>query len=59
MSEFEYSSVVPPLPPGAIQQPRALGQETVDRLECPAPLGDHREAIAAYVGSRRFHGAQA
>ena len=58
MSEFD-SSVVPSLPPGAIHQPWALGRETLDRLGCPAPLGDHREAVAAYVGSRRFHAAQA
>ncbi|HXJ34490.1 MAG TPA: FAD-binding domain-containing protein, partial [Candidatus Eisenbacteria bacterium] len=40
------------LPPKTIHQPWTLGAEALARLGYPAPLVDHAEASAAFVGSR-------
>ena len=40
------------LPPKTIHRPWTLGAEALARLGYPAPLVDHAEASAAFVGSR-------
>ena len=40
------------LPAKTIQQPWTLGAEALARLGYPAPLVDHAEASAAFLGSR-------